>query len=227
MNDLTDSNLPSSAFKAPALSDAVRRTLANTFLSVAVMLAITAAVSWAMIGQSLSLLATITLFIVALGLIFAVRAASRSAWGLVVLAVFSAVMGVLLGPALTSHLSVPDGASHVASALGLTAAVVFACSGYAISSRRDFSHLRVILFAGVIALLLAMVANMFLAIPALSLGLSVVGAILFTAWLLYDLSEVIQGRETNYIVASIGVYLSILNIFTSLLNVLGIGLSDD
>ena len=206
----------------PALSPAIRKTLANTFIAVSGMLAITAAAGWAMIGRPVPLLGMIALFVAGLGLIFALRAAKNSAWGLVVLAAFSAVMGALLGPALTHHLAIPNGAQTVATAFGLTAAVVGACAGYAITTRRDFKHLHAMLIAGLVVLLLAMVVNIFLVIPALSLTLSAVGALLFTGWLLYDLSDVINGRQTNYLQASIAVYLNIINLFSSLLNLLGL-----
>lgn len=206
----------------PPMSAAVRKTLFNTFLTVAVMLLITAGASVAMIGKSLSLGGMLGLFVASIVLIFVLRAASKSALGLVVLAVFSGIMGAIMGPAMTVHLSVANGAQNVALAVGITAVVVLSCAVYTISSRRDFSHLRTILFAGLVALLVAMIANIFLAIPALSLALSAIGAVLFTGWLLFDLSEVIHGRETNYVLASIGVYLDILNIFISILNILGI-----
>ncbi|MFY2658248.1 Bax inhibitor-1 family protein [Achromobacter xylosoxidans] len=206
----------------PPMSAAVRKTLFNTFLTVAVMLLITAGASVAMIGKTMSLGGMLGLFVVAIVLIFVLRAASKSALGLVVLAAFSGVMGALLGPAMTVHMAIVNGAQNVAMAVGLTAVVVFSCAVYTITTRRDFSHLRAMLFAGLIVLLLALVVNLFLAIPALSLVLSIIGALLFTGWLLFDLSEVINGRETNYILASINVYLDTLNIFIHLLNILGI-----
>lgn len=206
----------------PALSAAIRKTLANTFITVAAMLGITAVASWAMIGQPVGLLTLVGLLIAAIGLIFLLRAVKDSAWGLVVLAAFSGIMGALMGPALTRHLELANGAQTVATAFGLTAAVVLGCAVYTLTTRRDFKHLHAILFSGLIVLLLALVLNMFLAIPALGLALSAFGALLFTGWLLYDLSEVIHGRETNYVLAAISVYLDIINLFTSLLNLLGL-----
>lgn len=206
----------------PALSAAIRKTLVNTFITVSAMLGITAVAAWAMIGQPIGLVGVISLFVVSIVLLFVLRAVKKSAWGLVVLAAISAIMGALFGPALTHYLSVPNGAQTVATAFGLTAAVVAGCAGYTLTARRDFKHLHAMLFAGLIVLILAMLLNLFLAIPALSLTLSAVGALLFTGWLLYDLSEVIHGRETNYIQASIAVYLDIINLFSSLLNLLGL-----
>jgi len=209
------------------LTPAIRKTLANAFITVAGMLALTAAVGWVMIGRPIGTTGFIGLFAGSIALIFLLRATKDSAWGLGVLAAFSATIGALLGPSLTHHLSVANGAQIVAVAFGLTAAVVLGCAAYTLTTRRDFKNLHAILFAGLIVLVLAMLLNLFLAIPALSLTLSAVAALLFTGWLLYDLSEVIHGRETNYLVAAINVYLDVVNLFSSILNLLGFGLSDD
>lgn len=204
------------------LSDSVRKTLSNTFATVGAMLALTAVASYFAVGVQLSFVMSLLIFAVSIGLLFAIHAFRNSGVGLVLLAAFSVLMGVTLAPMITQHLALPNGAMLVANAAGLTAVATFACSIYAINSKRDFSRLGAFLFAGTIVLLVAMIVAMFVQVPALHLTLSAVGVLLFTGWLLHDMSKIVTGQETNYISASIGVYLDIVNMFTHLLRLLGL-----
>lgn len=217
---MIESNVQSTT--GASLSDAVRNTLFNTFATVGGMLALTAVASYFAVGIQISFMMMLLIFAVSIGLIFAIQAFRNSGVGLVLLAAFSALMGVTLAPMITQHLAMPNGAMLVANAAGLTAVATFACALYAISSKRDFSRIGAFLFAGTIVLLVAMIVGMFVQVPALHLTLSAIGVLLFTGWLLHDVSKIVTGQETNYISASIGVYLDIVNMFSHLLRLLGL-----
>lgn len=217
---MIESNVQSTT--GASLSDAVRNTLFNTFATVGGMLALTAVASYFAVGIQISFMMMLLIFAVSIGLIFAIQAFRNSGVGLVLLAAFSVLMGVTLAPMITQHLAMPHGAMLVANAAGLTAVATFACALYAISSKRDFSRIGAFLFAGTIVLLVAMIVGMFVQVPALHLTLSAIGVLLFTGWLLHDVSKIVTGQETNYISASIGVYLDIVNMFSHLLRLLGL-----
>lgn len=215
------SEFRASSFSA-GLSPAIVKTLTNTFITVGGMLAITAVAAYLSLGIQFGALAFIALIVAMFGLIIALRKAATSPLGLVVLAALSAVMGISFGPMLTRYLAMPNGASLVATAAGLTALTAFTCAVVAATSKHDFSKMRAFLLAGTIALIVASLVGIFVQIPALHLTISVVGALIFTAWLLHDVQAVIRGSESNYIVAACGIYLDLLNIFNFLLSILGI-----
>ena len=165
--------------------------------------------------------------IVAMVLIWFVlpRTANSSA-GLGVVFVITGLLGFGLGPMLSMFLAA--GASNVvAVALGGTGAVFIGLSAYAITTKKDFSFLGGMLIAGFIVVLVAAIANIFLAIPALSLTISAVIILLMSGFILFDTSRIVNGGETNYIMATIGLYLSIYNIFVALLQILSAFSSDD
>lgn len=209
-----------------AHSDAVRKTLANTFWTVGAMLAITGVASLFTMDMKLGLMAHLGLFAASLALLFATNAFRDSGFGLVLLAAFAGIQGVTLGPLLSHYLAMKGGASVVSLAAGLTALATFACATYASVSRRDFSRWGSFLTVGTLLLLVALIVGIFVPIPALHLTISAIGALLFTAWLLYDIGAIVNGQQTNYISAAIGIYLDILNLFLHLLRLLGI-LSND
>ena len=102
----------------------------------------------------------------------------------------------------------------------MTAVIFFALAGFATVTKRDFSFMGKFLFIGLILLIIASLANIFLQIPAMSLTISAVAVLLFSAFILYDVSRIVNGGETNYVMATMGLYLNIYNLFTSLLNLL-------
>ncbi len=134
---------------------------------------------------------------------------------------FTGLLGFGLGPTLSHYLSLPGGSQIVMTAMGGTGVIFLALSGYALTTRKDFSFMGGFLIVGLLVALVAMVANIFLAIPALSLALSAAIIMLFSGFILYDTGRMVNGGETNYIHATVGLYLNILNIFTSLLHLLG------
>jgi modulator of FtsH protease len=154
------------------------------------------------------------------------RTANSSA-GIGVVFGITGLLGFSLGPILSMYAALPNGPQVIATAFGGTAAIFLGMSGYALVSRRDFSFMGGFLFTGIIVVLLAALANIFLAIPALQLAVSAAIIFIMSGFILYDTGRMVNGGETNYIHATVGLYLSIFNIFVSLLQLLGIMGGDD
>lgn len=157
---------------------------------------------------------------VMMGIMFGVSALRNSVWGVALLLGFTFVMGWWLGPILQVALNLRNGAQLVAMAAGATGAVFFTLATIATVTKKDFRFLGNFLFVGLILLVLASVANLFFMVPALALTISAAGALLFSAYILYDVSDIVQGGETNYVMGTLRIYLDIYNLFVSLLNLL-------
>ena len=141
----------------------------------------------------------------------------------------SGVTGLLcfgLGSILSMYLALPNGGQIIATAFAGTALIFLGLSGYALTSKTDFSFLGGFLFAGMMVAVVAMLANIFLEMPALSLAISAAMILLMSGFILFDTSRIKSGAETNYIMATYGIYLAIFNIFISLLQILGIMSND-
>ena len=136
-------------------------------------------------------------------------------------------MGYTLGPLLTRTLSLPDGGQVVMLALGATGATFLGLSAWVLKSRRDFSFMGGFLFAGMVIAMLAGLAAVFLEIPALGLAVSAMVALLSAGLILFETSRIVQGGETNYLLATVSLYVSVFNLFTSLLSLFGFGGSDE
>ena len=158
---------------------------------------------------------------------FVLPKTANSGAGIGVVFAITGLMGFALGPIISMYLGLPNGSQIVGTAFGGTAAIFLGLSGYALVSRRDFSFLGGFLFTGMIVVLLAAIGNIFFAIPALSLAISAAVIFIMSGFILYDTSRMVNGGETNYINATVGLYLSIFNIFVSLLQLLGIMGGDD
>jgi len=155
-----------------------------------------------------------------LGSLFVVTRLRNSAWGVAALFGFTFISGLMLTPILTVAAGFRNGGQLVALSGGLTAAVFFALAAYATVSKRDFAFLGKFLFIGLVLLIVASLANIFLQVPALALTISAVAVMIFSLYLLHDLSNIIRGGETNYVMATLNLFLSLFNIFISLLNLL-------
>jgi modulator of FtsH protease len=151
---------------------------------------------------------------------------ANSATGLWVVFAITGLMGFGLGPILTQYLSLPNGPQIVATAFGGTGVIFLGLSGYALTTRKNFSFMGGFLFAGMLMVLVAAVANIFLGMPALALAISAVVIMLMSGFILYDTSQMIHGGQTNYLLMTISLYINIFNIFIHLLNILGV-MSDD
>jgi modulator of FtsH protease len=155
-----------------------------------------------------------------LGLQFAIVAYRNSVVGIGLLLLMTGVLGWWLGPILNFALTMKNGMQLVGYAAVGTGTIFFAMGMIATVTKRDFSFMGKFLFVGMIALLIAMFANMFLQIPAVGLAISTLVLVVFSLFLLHDLSRIVTGGETNYVIATTGVYISLLNIFVSLLQLL-------
>lgn len=146
---------------------------------------------------------------------------ANSAAGIGVVFAITGLLGFGLGPMLNAYLQLANGSQIITTALGGTGVIFLGLSGYALTTRRDFSFLGGMLFVGLIVVLLAAIANIFLAIPAMSLTISAVVILIMSGLILFDTSRIIHGGETNYIMATVALYLDIYNIFVHLLHILG------
>ena len=151
---------------------------------------------------------------------------ANSSGGIGILFLITGLLGFGLGAILSMYLALPNGPQIIGTAFAGTGLIFLGLSGYALTSKRDFSFMGGFLFAGIMVVFLAAIANIFLAMPALSLAVSGAIILLMSGFILFDTSRIINGGETNYIMATYGLYLSIFNIFISLLQILGI-MSDD
>ncbi|PJD96930.1 MAG: BAX inhibitor protein [Legionella sp.] len=155
------------------------------------------------------------------GLMFLTQALRNSIWGLASTFAFTGFLGYTLGPVIGYFMTgFANGPQLVATALGGTGIIFFALSGYALTTRKNFSFLGGFLFVAMMVVLLAMIAGIFFHTPALQLVISAVFILISSGLILFQTSEIIHGGETNYISATVGLYVSIYNLFVSLLNIL-------
>ncbi|MXS84857.1 BAX inhibitor (BI)-1/YccA family protein [Nitrosomonas sp. HPC101] len=155
-----------------------------------------------------------------IGLMFAVSAARNSIWGVILLFLFTFVAGWWLGPLLQHALQFKNGAQLIGLAAAGTGIIFFTLASVVTVTRKDFGFLRNFLLAGLILVILASLVNLFLAIPAVSLVISAAAVLVFSGFILFDVSRIINGGETNYVMATLGIYLSLYNIFISLIQLL-------
>ena len=202
-----------------------QKVLRNTYLLLALTMVPTVVGAW--IGMQTASIITgspILSFFVMLGTIiglqFGIAHFRNSVIGIGLLLLMTGLLGWFIGPLLNHALAMRNGAQLVGYAAGGTGIVFFVMATIATVTKRDFSFMGKFLFVGMIALLVAMIANMFLQIPMLSLVISTLVIVVFSLYLLHDISRIVTGGETNYVMATTGVYISLLNIFTSLLQIL-------
>lgn len=209
-----------------ALATEQNKVLRNTYLMLAMTMIPT--LIGAFIGTSINfsfmhehpVMGALLMFGAMMGLLFAVTALRNSAWGIVALLGFTLVAGVFLGPILQVALHLKNGAQLIGMAAGGTGLIFFSLATIATVTKKDFSFMGKFLFIGVILLVVASLANIFFAIPALSLTISAIAVLIFSAYILFDISQIIHGGETNYVMATMTLYLDIYNIFVNLLSLL-------
>lgn len=203
------------------------KVLRNTYALLAMTLLFSAITAGAAMAMGIERINIFVFFIGAYGLMFLVHKTANSAMGLLATFAFTGFMGFTLGPILSAYLTLPNGAELIMTALGMTGLTFFGLSAVALITKKDFGFLSNFLMAGAIVLILAMVAGLIFQIQALSLMVSA-GFVLFSsAAILYQTSEMVhRAGETNYILATITLYVSIYNLFISLLSLLGIMSSD-
>ena len=198
------------------------RIISNTYLLLTLTLltsTITAAVAMNIGARPVNWLLMLAVFI---GMPFVINRFRNSVWGLVLTFVFTAFMGYVLGPILNLYLSLSNGPQIVMMSFGTTAAVFVGLSAYTLATRKDFSYMRSFLFTGLIILLVAIIANFFLAIPMLSLTISSVAVFIMSGLILYDTSRMIHDGETNYVMMTVSLYANIYVLFVHLLNLFSV-----
>ena len=210
-----------------SLAPSQNRVLRNTYALLALSMVPTVFGAWLGIELKFSLLAgspfiAFMLFLgIAFGFFYAIEKTKNSGWGVAILLGFTFFMGLMLSRLLSSVLNLNNGGTLVATAAGGTALIFFAMATLASTIKRDLSGMGKFLMMGVLLLIVAMLANIFLQIPALMLTIMVLAIGIFSALLLYDVNRIITGGETNYISATLAIYLDVYNIFSNLLALLG------
>jgi modulator of FtsH protease len=204
---------------------ATNRVIRNTYLLLAMTLAfsaLTAAASMAMNVPHPGMVLTLVGYF---GLLFLTARFRNSGLGVALVFALTGFMGYTLGPILNAYLGLPNGGQLVMTAMGGTGAVFLGLSGYAIASRKDFSFMGGFLVVGILVAFFAGLAAVFFEMPALSLTVSAMFVLLMSGLILYETSNIIRGGETNYVMATVTLFVSIFNLFTSLLHVLGFATS--
>ena len=199
----------------------INKVLRNTYSLLAMTLAFSALTAFFGMALEIGPLMRIGLLIGSFALLFIVNKTADSAAGLFWVFAFTGTMGLALGPVLNHYLAMSNGPQLVMQALGGTALIFFGLSAYALTTRKDFSFMGGFLFVGLMVAVVAMIANIFLAIPALSLAISAVIIMVMSGLILFDTSRIVHGGERNYIRATVSLYLNIYNIFIHLLALLG------
>jgi modulator of FtsH protease len=211
---------------APSLIS-THRVLRNTYALLSLTLifsAATAAASAAFALPHPGLLLTLAGFF---GLLFLTTKLRDSGWGVLSVFGLTGFMGYTLGPILGQHLALPNGHQVVMMAMGGTAAIFLALSAYALVTRKDFSFMGGFLLAGIVVAFLAGLGALFFEVPALSLTVSAAFVLLMGGLILFETSRIVHGGETNYVMATVSLYVSLYNLFVSLLALFGFGSSSD
>lgn len=224
MDRLTDTRRPQAAVITGAPSAlATNKVLKNTYLLLAATLAFSAVTAGAAMALNLPHPGLILTLIGYFGLLFAVHKTANSATGLVFVFALTGFMGYTLGPILSAYLQfVPNGHTVVMNAFGITALTFVGLSAYAIKSGRRFSFMGGFLFVGILTAFLLGLVAVFFQMPVLSLAVSAMFVLLMSGLILYQTGEIIHGGETNYILATVTLYVALFNLFTSLLQLLGL-----
>ncbi len=214
------------ATQAGAFTVEQNKVLRNTYMMLALTMIPT--VIGAFVGMSMSfsfmaaspIMGALLMFGAMMGLMFAVSALRNSVWGIAALLGFTFVAGVFLGPILQVALQLSNGGQLIGLAAGGTGIIFFSLATIATVTKKDFSFMGKFLFIGLILLIIASLANLFFQIPAMSLTISSIAVLIFSAFILYDVSRIVHGGETNYVMATLGLFLSIYNLFIHLLSLL-------
>ena len=221
------------AIPSPNANQAITATLAsnkvirNTYLLLSMTLifsAFTAAASMTLKLPHPGLVITLVGYF---GLLFLTAKFRDSGLGLLFVFALTGFMGYTLGPILNAYLGLPNGAQTVMTAMGATGAIFLGLSGYALASRKNFSFMGGFLMVGILLTFLAGLGAVFFELPGLSIAVSALFVLLMSGLILYETSNIIHGGETNYIMATVSLFVSIFNLFTSLLHLLGFANGND
>jgi modulator of FtsH protease len=206
---------------------ATNKVIRNTYMLLSMTLAFSAVTAATSVALRLPHPGIILTLIGFFGLLFAVHKLKDSGWGIAAVFAMTGFMGYTLGPVISRYLGLPNGGEIVMQAMGGTAAIFIGLSAYAVTTKKDFSFMGGFLMVGILLAFLAGLGAIFFQIPALSLTVSAAFVLLMSGLILYETSNIIHGGETNYVLATVTLFVSIFNLFTSLLDLLGFMGGDD
>jgi modulator of FtsH protease len=214
------------ASRSAELAYSTNKVLRNTYLMLGLTMIPT--VIGATVGTSMNfafmaqhpIMAMVGMLAVMFGLFWGISANRNSGVGVLLLLALTFFMGLMLGPILQVALHFRNGAQLVSMAAGGTGVIFFSLAGIATVTKKDFSFLGKFLFIGLVLLVIASIANMFFAVPAAALTISAIAVLIFSGYILYDVSQIVHGGETNYVMATLALYLDIYNLFVNLLQLL-------
>lgn len=222
-----NSNPANAANRAVNTALAANKVIRNTYMLLSATLLFAALSAMASMALDLPHPGMIVTLVGYFGLLFLTAKFRNSAAGLGFVFALTGFMGYTLGPIISHYLGLPNGGQTVAMAMGLTAAIFLGLSGYALTTRKNFSYMGGFLMVGIIVGFVASLAAVFFELPALSLAVSAIFVLLMSGLILYETSNIIHGGETNYIMATVGLFVTIFNLFTSLMQLLGFMNSND
>lgn len=207
---------------------ATNRVIRNTYILLSMTLLFSAATAGLAMASNAPIMNVWIVLGGYFGLLFLTHVLRNSAWGIASVFALTGFMGYTLGPILNAYIAhYSNGSQLVMYAMGSTGAIFLGLSGYALTTRKDFSFMGGFLMVGILVAFIAGIANIWLAMPALSLAVSSMFVLLMAALILYQTSAIIHGGETNYVLATVTLYVTIYNLFTSLLQIFGIFGGDD
>jgi modulator of FtsH protease len=202
------------------------KVIRNTYTLLSLTLLFSALTAGIAVMTSMPLINPIITLVGYFGLLFLTTRFRNSGLGLLCVFALTGFMGLTLGPIISAYLSLPNGGQVVMTAMGGTGVIFLGLSGYALTTRKDFSFIGGFLMVGILVAFLAGLASLFLTLPGLSLAVSAMFILLMSGLILYETSQIIHGGETNYIMATVSLYIAIYNLFISLLQLLGV-MSDE
>jgi modulator of FtsH protease len=200
---------------------ATNKVLRNTYALLSMTLIFSAVMATVAIASNAAPVNFIIQLVVMFGTLFALQKYKNSAMSIPLVFFFTGFLGYTTGPIVNFYLGMANGGDIVMTALSMTGITFLGLSAYAVSSRKDFTFMGGFLMIGLILVVIASLANIFFAIPALSLAISAVGVLVFSGFILYDTSRMVNGGETNYVMMTVSLYLNILNLFLMLLHLTG------
>jgi modulator of FtsH protease len=204
----------------------VTRALRNTYALLSLTLLFSAGVASAGVAFGWPAPGLVLTLVGYFGLLFAIHKLRNSGWAIPAVFALTGFMGYTLGPVLVATLALPGGAQTIVTALGATGATFLALSAYVLTTRKDFSFMGGFLFAGMVVALVLALGAVFFNLPGLGLAVSGLVALLSVGLILFETSRIVNGGETNYVMATVGLFVSVFNLFVSLLNLMGLGGSE-
>lgn len=209
-------------FSSTAVSTTAKnKVIRNTYMLLSMTLLFSAATAGASIAFNLPHPGLVITLVGYFGLLFLTHKLQNSVWGIASVFALTGFMGLTLGPIISAYLSLPNGSQVVMTALGGTGAIFIGLSAYALTTKKDFSFMSGFLMVGILVAFLAGLGAWLFEMPGLSLAVSGMFVLLMSGLILYETSNIINGGETNYILATVTLYVTIYNLFTSLLHLLG------